>query len=329
MRVDLIVTQPDTSHYLEHLAPVWHALQEDERGLVIVPDELEALAEARGVRSGPAAAEPRHDSIALTAGWVDAQGARVGRKAVALMEHGVGQTYRDTNHPAYAGGSSRTGFVFLCPNRAVAEANRRANPHATVEVVGSPYLDWLDTYMESTSVPFTFDAVTSFHFDASDGVCIEAGSTRRYWWPAVLQASGRFSIAGHSHPRDAQEAREMYTAAGVPFLHAFEQVTTMAGVYVCDNSSTIYYAAALGIPVVLLNAPSYRREVRHGLRFWQYADVGWQVDGDHDHLCDAIAEALEQPAKHSDRAVEVCGELFPYRDGLCAARAVDVLRAIA
>lgn len=323
MRVDLVATQP---HYLDHLSSVWLALKPDERGEVIIPPHLEALAVARGVTPGDTEDDRRH-AVALTAGWVDAANAGMGRKTVALMEHGVGQSYQGTNHPSYAGGKGRDGVVFLCPNEQAAQANRQANPQAHVEVVGSPYLDWLDEYRQDTTVPFVFDAVTSFHFDAAEGVCVEAGTTRRYWWPTITRLALPYSIAGHAHPRDVDEARDLYTAAGIPFLHAFEQVTAMTKVYVCDNSSTLFYAAALGIPVVLLNAPSYRREVRHGLRFWEYADIGWQVN-DPDDLRPAVVAALEHPDRHAPRVADMCAALFPYR-GQGARRAADALRAIA
>lgn len=307
------------SHYLEHLAPVWRALRESERGFVVIPKRLESLADALDVASGAAISEPR--DLALCASWRDGHGARVGRRRVVLMEHGVGQTYVG-DHPAYAGGRGRSDMAFLCGNERVASANRATYPDAQTWVVGDPYLDALRArVVRRPSRP-----VVSFHFNASD-VSPEAACTRSFWWPAVAELAARRGVIGHGHPRDAEAAARAFDGVGAVYLRDFSAAVDRATAYVCDNSSTAYYAAGLDVPVVLLNHPGYRRDVEHGLRFWEYADVGWQVDRPED-LVQAVLEVEQNPELHAERRAEVSAELFRPDDGKAAERAAEALREV-
>jgi CDP-glycerol glycerophosphotransferase (TagB/SpsB family) len=72
----------------------------------------------------------------------------------------------------------------------------------------------------------------------------------------------------------------------------FEDVCRRADVYVCDNSSTLFEFAATGRPVVLLNSAAWPKGRGPGLRFWEAAGVGVQVDRPAD-LGDAVQRAIE------------------------------------
>lgn len=322
MRVDLFATE---AHYFERLALVWQQLRKEEQGTVLIPQHLEGLAAARGVTTGAADHEPPW--YVLCASYGDAVSAsQVGRRTTVLLEHGVGQSYG--NHPAYAGGHGRpAGWVYLCPNLRTGRANQRGNLTAAVHVIGDVYMDWLDQ-VAVHRLPAMWDGAVSFHWNGCE-VAPEAGSTRRYWWPGVVHASSRYSLVGHAHPRETSEARALYEGAGMPFLHSLESVVQgSARSFICDNSSAMFYCAALDIPVVVLSAPQYRRDVEWGCRFWEYADVGVEVSTV-DGLMPAIGRTLEYPEAHRDRRAEVSAELFPFRDGESASRAVSVLRALA
>jgi CDP-glycerol glycerophosphotransferase (TagB/SpsB family) len=105
--------------------------------------------------------------------------------------------------------------------------------------------------------------------------------------------------------------QQYYGQVGIRFVPEFDDIVRQADVYVCDNSSTLFEFATLDRPVVVLNAPWYRRDVNHGLRFWEYADIGVQVDSP-DDLIAGIAEALNDSPARQARRREIVNELYPF-----------------
>lgn len=85
--------------------------------------------------------------------------------------------------------------------------------------------------------------------------------------------------------------RTFWPRLKVPFLLSFDEVLEQADLYVTDNSSTLMEFASTSRPVLVLNAPWYRRDVHHGLRFWD-AIPGMQVDEPGD-LLEGIKLALD------------------------------------
>src|SRR4030066_73497 len=65
----------------------------------------------------------------------------------------------------------------------------------------------------------------------------------------------------------------------------------MADLYVNDCSSTYIEFCVTGKPVIILNAPEFRRNVHLGIRFWEYTDVGPQVESG-EELLSVISEQL-------------------------------------
>ena len=104
-------------------------------------------------------------------------------------------------------------------------------------------------------------------------------------------------------------------------MRRFEDVVRRADLYIADNTSTLFEFAALDRPVIVLNAPWYRRGVEHGLRFWEFADVGVQVD-DPESLVDAIGRALED--RDGSRRRSIVRALYANL-GDATARAADEL----
>lgn len=84
--------------------------------------------------------------------------------------------------------------------------------------------------------------------------------------------------------------------------------TFIAGGFVAHNS-TLYEWAALDRPVVVMNSQFWRRDVDHGKRFWEWADVGEQIMAGA-QLADALLRAAHDDPQADVRRkiVEQCYE---------------------
>jgi hypothetical protein len=222
-----------------------------------------------------------HSSSALVSSASDLTLAlRQGYRRLAYLEHGIGQPY--SGALGYPGGPGRQHVgLFLSPNETAAAADRTRYPEAHVVLVGDPRLDTLPE-----REPGPLRVAVSFHWQCD--VCPESRSALAWYRRALPELARVAPLLGHGHPRAARELERLWTGMGVVWEPSWDEVLRRADVYVCDNSSTLYEFASTGRPVVVLNAPWYRREVSHGLRFWQAANVGVQV-----HHPDELAAAVE------------------------------------
>lgn len=317
--IDVLASAP---HYADHLSAVFGALPETARGSFVTPSaDVVARARAHGF---DATAPGPDDRPTLVASFGDLKrAARLGRKRIAIMEHGAGQSYGGRRGPAgfhgsYAGGRNRgEASLFLHPGPHPAERDRAVYPQARVEVVGSPILDTLPAREGTPGRVVAF----SFHFNGS--IAPETKNAWAWAWREIRDLRDRYALLGHAHPRLYPAVERLYRAAGIEPVADFDEVCRRADVYVCDNSSTLFAFAATGRPVVVLNPPWYDRRVAHGLRFWEAASVGVNCD----HLADlpsAIDEALrDSPAQRAAREAAL-DRVYAYRSG-AAQRAADVL----
>lgn len=313
------------SHFLDHLADVWLALPEQVRGALYVStqDMVEqahqlGLGEAtigwplRGIKMGPI----------LVASWGDLRVASRTRRKIILAEHGAGQSYSG-RHKSYVGGVGRDKVgLFLVPGEHAAARNRRYYPHIPNAVVGSPRVDRLRD-IQRIGPP---TVAISFHWRCL--VCPETGSAIDDFAPELVATTARLQesgirIVGHAHPRIAEEASNLYATAGIEFVPTFDEVVARADVYAVDNSSTLFEFAALGRPVVVLNANAYRRDSAHGLRFWTEADVG--IHAGPGTLASSLLAAMEDPPAVAASRRAAVARAYAVADGTSAQRAAQAI----
>jgi hypothetical protein len=313
--IDVLANAP---HYADHLAAVFGALPTEARGSFLTSDRRTAdrVRELGYTPSSP----DTSDRPTLVASFGDLK--RVNRPRVALMEHGAGQSYggrdRSAHHGSYAGGRGRdAASLFLHPGNHPAERDRQAYPTARVEVVGSPYLDKLPKRVGPKGRVVAF----SFHFNSP--LTQETKNAYSWVWPTILKLRADYELLGHAHPSLFPYIFRRYRRAGIEPVAEFHDVCRRADVYVCDNSSTLFAFAATGRPVVVLNPPWYSRSVDHGLRFWDAADVGVQVN-DLADLPGAIDEALKDKAAQKKKREAALDLVYAYRAG-ASKRAAEAL----
>lgn len=331
-------------HYMAHLAPIWRALPPEVRGDVLRPATLHREA------------MERHRPV-LVASLADYT--VMGGRPVVYVEHGAGQTYDGdpgaARHGSYPGGRGLERVVlFLCPSDRVAGAWASARYGARVEVVGSPWLDQLTGLTSSfgardeggergspqavdgpvgdigcgistTNVTLPRVAFT-FHWNCR--LVPETTSALPHYHGHLarvvteLRCLGH-EVDGHGHPRMWPTLEPIWRKLRVAPRPRFADVVSRSTVLVGDNTSALYEWAALDRPVVVLNAPWYRRDVDHGLRFWNLVP-GRQVD-EPDELLGAIHESLMDPDATADLRSRATAEVYAHRDGRAADRAATAI----
>jgi hypothetical protein len=265
--LDVLCSLP---HYAAHLEPVWASLPAQLRG--------RWHPQARRGSAPP-------DGAVLVASAHDlGLAVRAGYRRVAYLEHGAGQSYGQAH--GYPGGKGRGPVdLFLSPGPLAAAADRAAYPAARVVEVGSPVLELLPA-----REPGPPAVAVSFHWPC--GVAPEAGTALPHYRRALAGLAERYPLLGHGHPKAARELERLWRGLGVEYVPSWHEVLRRADAYVCDNSSTLFEFASTGRPVVVLNAPWWRRSVSYPPRFWQAASVGVQVEQPGE-LEAAVALALE------------------------------------
>jgi glycosyltransferase involved in cell wall biosynthesis len=311
-------------HFIDHLAPVWREVGGD----FWVPLKLKEHAHRLGVPAvGYDGDAPPIPTDILTVCAARGDYFRL-KGPVVYMAHGNGQGFATGEHNGYAGGTGLDRVVrFLSPNEHNAAAWRRSYPNVPVDVVGCPKLDDLPPrrFRERGSRPVV---AISFHWDTK-----QAGNKVRETWSAwrhyrravegLVRSKRPYDLIVHGHPRMQNGLARWSRKLGVEWVPDFRDVLARADLYVNDCSSTLYEAATV-MPVVVLNIPEYRREVEHGLRFWEFADVGLQVEKPAE-LGDAIWRALTDPPEIRERREAIVAEVYPHR-GEAAKRAAEAIR---
>lgn len=250
-----------------------------------------------------------------------------------LVNHGAGQSYigeGGKRNKSYAGGYGRHNVaLFLNPNDYSNKLDEMKYPYAEHIVVGCPKMDeWhlktLSNQINKWDGKSKPVIAISFHWD-----CHVVPETRSAWEHFKSAISGLadnkdWIVLGHGHPRILDELSVVYESCGIEVVRRFDDVLERANLYVADHMSTLYEFASTDRPVVVLNAPWYRRDVNHGLRFWDCANVGVNCNSP-GSLIKKIYEALEDSEEQKKMREDAVNTVYKYRDGQAAQRSVEVI----
>jgi hypothetical protein len=327
------------AHYIDHMAPVWNILPAARRGVFHIARELEPYArqelrepQLEFFEGGPLAG----DSPILVSSYGDLNKViRNQKRKIITMEHGVTQGFQTAAYPNGMNGNRDRAAFALLPNEYVAR-RFRAVRETPCEVIGTPKMDewvnlnWTHNWPAGfNSFPHTWPPRKStlaiaFHWGDRHASPPESGSAFEHYRRILPELGARYNLIGHAHPLASPEYRETYERAGIEWVGDFQEVLRRADVYINDLSSTMYEFLVTGKPVVILNAPWFRRDVQWGIRFWDYSDVGLMVENPGE-LFNVIDRTLQEYgticATARRRAVT---DLYPYA-GHSAYRAVEVV----
>lgn len=317
-RIDFLAREP---HHADHILPIWCALPKRLRGTFFASENSLPRLTAHGVE-GRQASEIDEGGLTLVASYLDLKVARKHGRRVIYCEHGAGQSYEGNPSGSYIGAIDRAGAVAtLVPGHDAARRHTAVHPAIRAYPIGVPKLD----RHAKASRPGDDVVAISFHWNCR--VIRETRGAFDHYKRALPLLAERFKVIGHGHPRIIRLLRPHYEAAGIEVVTDFDEVIERASVYCIDNSSTMYEWAALDRPVVVLNAPWYRRRIQHGLRFWSHADVGPQVWTPAD-LPVAIETALEDPPDVAARRREIAADVYAMPVGGATKAAVQCVKQL-
>lgn len=262
----------------------------------------------------------------MVAGYQDYRRAQ-GWPRVIYVEHGAGQTYRGdpdvATMPGYAGGDDLDRVaLFVCPSIDVAVRWRRRYPQAGVVVAGCPKMDrWAHAAPPARSA-----VAVTFHWDCT--LCPESRGALPFYdrtLPALVAwcRAHDVDVLGHGHPRLWPRISRRWANLGVELVPDLAQVFERATILVADNTSAMFEFASLDRPVIALNAPWFRRDVDHGLRFWSHVP-GVQIDTPAD-LVPAIEATIADPGLGAGPRRAAVGAVYAHRDGQAARRAAAAI----
>jgi hypothetical protein len=313
---------------MAHLQPIFQAMPRDR--VVSISSSLTQLL--------PGTENP--DPV-VCSGWSDIDMAQKLGRPLVLMEHGSGQTYAGSTLPNYLNGQGRTvlaGAMVVNPTQV--QQHRTVSPKVPCEAVGCPRLGTLSqvqlrglTEGGPRTLVLAFRWDTALYYQGTRKAIPEARSAVDHWLPRFQALKSMLpeglEVILHSHPRAAEMLREASEKLGWELVT--DQITALsrASVWAQDNSSALWEACALGIPVIHLNAPWYRAKAQHGLRFWTWTKTGPQAQTPED-LIKALTELSRGSAKAEYEAnrAEFRAEHYafnPQDPWAAAARAAEVL----
>jgi hypothetical protein len=192
-------------HFADHLAPIWHALEPDERGVFSIHPAHRAWLLERHSIDGTRDEPP---GPYLVASWGDLKRARL-HGPVVYMEHGAGQTYEGQNSGSYIGSGDRDGCVaVLVPGPYAERAQRAAWPDIPCYPIGCPKLDrW-----HGKPAPEGQTIAVTWHWQCF--LIKETETAFMHYRPGLRQALAGYNVLGHCHPRGDRRMARLCEHAG-------------------------------------------------------------------------------------------------------------------
>src|SRR3990172_3663044 len=295
-----------------NVEPGWRALP--GRAFTVADSALVRRASARGVTARVGA--PAGDLPVLVASHRDEL---LVPGPILFLEHGAGQHYGGVDASGEGVGRPRV-VLYLAPNPAVAARTGAVMPNACTAAVGCPKLDrWLGWVPSGRPEPVVGLA---WHWPSRSWP--EAMWAYPHYRGVLAPLARRYRVLGHGHPRVFGHLISDYRRAGIEAVADPEQLLTNIDLLVADNTSVLFEAAAVGLPVVVLDAPWYRRGVEHGLRFWTWADVGPRIGRAAD-LAGAVERAWAEREAYRPVREAMRAEGYGAWDGRAGPRAAQAL----
>lgn len=328
-RLSIFARQP---HYVDHLAPVWNALPHERRGIFYVGASAFEYAlpkvGPKKMQLSEGLSFPKN-SIVLACAYGDmSRAAQNGARKVINMEHGTGHTFGTA---AYPNGKGKRDMVdlFLYPNEYTARKALQVRS-TRYEVIGTPKMDeWIP--QPTHRKPADPVIAIAFHWGERNATPPESGTAWEHYEGCLADLARYYRVIGHGHPLAAEKYEKEFRSRGIEWVDNFADVMRRADIYVNDLSSTLYEFLVTGKPVIVLNAPWFRRTVHHGIRFWDYSEVGVNVEGP-EHLSRAIDATIQgyEMVRLRER-FQAMHDLYPYlgKSAMVAARViVDYLKEL-
>jgi len=288
-------------HYFDHMLPIWEQLPKKYRGTFYLNQRV--ANKAKRLKVEHKVGFPESDDLVLVASYGDFTHTK---GDVVYMEHGIGHTYSN-DHSGFAGGKHKERVVlFLNQHHITQEKNTLANPLAKNVIIGTPKMDkWDKMPMFQGEKPIV---CVSFHWD--NKVAPEARTAFPFYSRVlpVLETQKDFELVYHGHPKE--DWTKVFKNKEIRFLKSQEEVFTQADIYICDNSSSMYEFLVTGKPVIYLNCKWYRKDVKHGIRFWDYI-AGLQIDQPF-KLLQGVLDTIKNPDKFAIKREQVVKELYPF-----------------
>jgi hypothetical protein len=317
MKLDFLARR---SHYIDHMAPIYHHLPAQFRGSFHVSADLVEYARSQHIQDIQVFNKSGEFDYVLTCGYGDMTAVtRMKRHKMINMEHGIGHGFGTA---AYPNGPGRRDAIDLClyPNRYTADKALAVRQNE-YEIIGTPKMDAMVT--TGSWAASTKTICISFHWGNPGQNPPESGTAFEHYKKIIPVLNKKYTLIAHGHPLARDHQKPIYRDMGVEFVDDFMDVCRRASIYINDLSSTMYEFLCTGKPVVVLNAPWFRREVNWGIRFWDYSDVGINVE-DPGQLFDAIDQTFENYLICEDARRKAIHDLYPFH-GYSAMITADVL----